>query len=111
MASSESVFDQKVDKLFHLDMEPSQEVTLKEIEYIAFGDISSWLTSPVFELRHARSNEGESAIEAAKAIQLRGSGTASEIRSINEKLKLHIAADDRFWPRWVVFAERFGVGE
>ena len=111
MASSESVFDQEVDKLFHLDMEPSQEVTLKEIEYIAFGDISSWLTSPVFELRHARSNEGESAIEAAKAIQLRGSGTASEIRSINEKLKLHIAADDRFWPRWVVFAERFGVGE
>lgn len=111
MASSESVFDSEVDKLFHLDLEPTQEVTLKEIDYIAFGDVSSWLTSPVFELRHARSNEGESAIEAAKAIQLRGTGTASEIRSINDKLKLHIAADDRFWPRWVAFAERFGVGE
>lgn len=109
MASSESVFDASTDKLFHLDMETTQEVTLKEVEYVAFGDVSSWLTSPVFELRHARSNEGEAAIEAAKAIQLRGKGSASEIRAIQDRLKLHIASDDRFWPRWVAFAERFGV--
>ncbi|MDM0118690.1 AAA family ATPase [Variovorax arabinosiphilus] len=111
MASSESVFDATTDKLFHLDLEVSQEVSLKEVEYVAFGDVSSWLTSPVFELRHARSNEGESAIEAAKSIQLKGTGTASEIRAVHERLKLHIASDDRFWPRWVAFAERFGVAD
>ncbi len=109
MASSESVFSEKTDKLFHLDMEKSGEISLKEIDYIAFGDVSSWLTSPVFELRHARSNEGEAAIDAAKAVQLRGQGSSSEIRAIHERLKQHIASDDRFWPRWIAFAERFGV--
>lgn len=109
MASSESIFNDETDKLFHLDMEPSGEISLKEIDYIAFGDVSSWLTSPLFELRHARSNDGEAAIEAAKAIQLRGHGTASEIRAIHEKLKQHIASDDRFWPRWIAFAEQYGV--
>ncbi len=109
MASSESVFDDQSDKLFHLDMEQSGEISLKEVDYVAFGDVSSWLTSPVFELRHARSNEGEAAIEAAKALQLRGSGAPREIQAIHDRLKKHIASDDRFWPRWVAFAERLGV--
>lgn len=109
MASSESVFTDSTDKLFHLDMESSGEISLKEIDYVAFGDVSSWLTSPVFELRHARSNEGEAAIEAAKLVQLRGQGPSSEIRAIHERLKQHIASDDRFWPRWIAFAERFGA--
>ena len=80
-----------------------------EVDYVAFGDVSSWLTSPVFELRHARSSEGEAAIEQAKAVQLRGDGRPNEIASIHAKLVKHIAADDRFWPRWIAFAERFGV--
>jgi AAA domain, putative AbiEii toxin, Type IV TA system len=109
MASSESVFKQQTDKLFHLDMEQSGEIGLKEIDYVAFGDVSSWLTSPVFELRHARSNEGEAAIEAAKVVQLSGQGPSIEIRAIHERLKQHIASDDRFWPRWIAFAEKFGV--
>ena len=109
MASSETIFDDQSDKLFHLDMAHSGEISLKEVEYVAFGDVSSWLTSPVFELRHARSNEGEAAIEAAKNIQERNNGTPSEIQLIHERLKKHIASDDRFWPRWISFAERFGV--
>jgi hypothetical protein len=109
MASSESIFKFNKDKLFHLDIESSGEINLKETDYIAFGDVSSWLTSPVFELRHARSHEGEDAIEAAKSVQLRGQGSVNEIRSIHERLKKHIASDDRFWPRWIAFAERYGV--
>ena len=109
MASAESIFSDETDKLFHLDMESSNEISLKELDFVAFGDVSSWLTSPVFELRHARSNEGEAAIEDAKSIQLRGQGTVGEIREIHERLRRHIASDDRFWPRWIVFAERNGV--
>ena len=109
MASSESIFDTERDKLFHLDMERSGEISLKEVDYVAFGDVSSWLTSPVFELRHARSSEGEAAIEQAKAVQLRGDGRPDEIASIHASLVKHIATDDRFWPRWIAFAERFGV--
>jgi len=109
MASSESIFKFDTDKLFHLDIESSGEISLKEVDYIAFGDVSSWLTSPVFKLQHARSREGEIAIEDAKSVQLRGFGSAHEIHAIHERLKKYIASDDRFWPRWIVFAERHGV--
>lgn len=109
MASAETVFDSETDKLFHLDMDQTGEVTLKPMEFVRFGDISSWLTSPVFELRHARSNEGEAAIEAAKAVQLRERPTKEEVSEITEKLKRFLAPDDRFWPRWIAYAERFGV--
>lgn len=109
MASSEAVFNEDTDKLFHLDMEPSGEVTLKAVEYVRFGDVSSWLTSPVFELRHARSTEGEAAIEAAKALQLRTDTTREEVSAVTEQLKASLAPEDRFWPRWIAFAERYEV--
>jgi len=109
MASAESLFNADIDKLFHLDMDVSGEVTLKPIEFTPFGDISSWLTSPVFELKHARSNEGEAAIEAAKHLQLDKNATREEVAKVTEQLKRCLAADDRFWPRWIAFAERYGV--
>lgn len=109
MASSETVFDPTTDKLFHLDMESSGEVTFKEMDYVRFGDVSSWLTSPVFELRHARSSEGESAIEDARALQLRKNVTRDEVFNITERLKRFLPSEDRFWPRWIAFAERHGV--
>jgi predicted ATPase len=109
MASAETVFDPETDKLFHLDMDQTGEVTLKALEFVRFGDISSWLTSPIFELRHARSNEGEAAIEDAKALQLRQQTTKQEVSEVTERLKRSLAAEDRFWPRWMSYAERFGV--
>jgi predicted ATP-binding protein involved in virulence len=109
MASAETVFDDKTDKLFHLDMDHSGEVTLKQVEFVAFGDISSWLTSPVFELKHARSNEAEEAIEAAKGLQLRTNVTSAEVREVTYRLKRFLAPEDRFWPRWIAYAENHGV--
>jgi hypothetical protein len=109
MASAEAVFEPETDKLFHLDMDETGEVALKEPEFVRFGDVSSWLTSPVFELRHARSNEGEGAIEAAKALQLSEQTTKEEVSKITERLKRLLAPEDRFWPRWIAYAERFGV--
>lgn len=109
MASAETIFESETDKLFHLDMDQSGEVTPKEVEFVRFGDVSSWLTSPVFELRHARSNEGEAAIETAKALQLGEQATKEEVARISELLKRSLAPEDRFWPRWIAYAERFGV--
>lgn len=109
MASSESVFDTDTDKLFHLDLTPSGDVTLKETDYIRFGDVSSWLTSPVFELKHARSQEAETAIESAKALQLRADAPASEVRAVSDLLLKSLSPEDKFWPRWIAFAERHGV--
>lgn len=109
MASAETLFNVDSDQLFHLDLDQSGEVTLKPIEFVPFGDVSSWLTSPVFELKHARSNEGEQAIEAAKQIQLRSDATKDEIERATENLRRSLAPEDRFWPRWIAFAERYGV--
>lgn len=108
MASSEEVFDQAMDSLVHLDLEDG-EITLAEIDFVKFGDVSSWLTSPVFELRHARSSMAEAAIEEAKQLQSRPNVSSAEVRAVSEKLLRHLAADDKFWPRWVYFAERYGV--
>lgn len=109
MASSETIFNTETDSLVHLDLTEAGKVTLEEIDFVKYGDISSWLTSPIFELRHARSMEAESAIEKAKALQAEVSVSTDEVRSISERLISCLAPDDKFWPRWLFFAEQHGV--
>ena len=109
MASAEPVFNEEIDSLFHLDLANSGEVCLNEIDFVRRGDVSSWLMSPVFDLKQARSSEAESAIESAKAIQLQLEITPKEVRDISSRLVKYLAADDKFWPRWIAFAEKFGV--
>lgn len=108
MASAETVFISEKDKLIHLDLVEGK-VSLEEVDFHKWGDVSSWLTSPIFELRHARSQEAESAIEEAKKIQLMKKPSVEEVRAISEKLTASLASDDKFWPRWISFAEKFGV--
>jgi len=109
MVSMEPEFDDACDKLFHLDLGANNDVTLEEKNFTVFGQVNSWLTSPVFELRHARSRKAEQAIEAAKKIQLSGRIDIKELIKVNEQLVKYLAADDAFWPRWVYFAEKHGI--
>lgn len=109
MASAETIFDSETDSLVHLDLSDVGEVSLREIEFVKFGDVSAWLTSPVFELRHARSKEAENAIEEAKALQLQADPSVEEVRKVSERLVKYLAQDDQFWPRWLYFAEKLGV--
>jgi AAA domain, putative AbiEii toxin, Type IV TA system len=109
MASSESVFDQAKDCLYHLDLSDNGVVSLQELQFAKFGDISSWLTSPVFKMKHARSNEAEAAIEMAKKLQQDEKPSSEKVGEVTSMLIKYLAEDDKFWPRWIVFAERFGV--
>lgn len=109
MASSETVFNEETDKLFHLDMQSSGEVILKPMEFYRYGDVSAWLTSPFFNLRQARSKDAENAIEAAKPLQLVKDITPEQVQKVTSELIRSLAPDDYFWPRWIVFAERYGV--
>ncbi len=109
MASSETIFDSSKDSLVHLDLSKKGTVSLEEMNFIRFGDISSWLTSPIFELRHARSNAAEAAIEEAKKLQLQSDPSTDEVRHTTKKLLNALGADDKFWPRWVSFAEKHKV--
>lgn len=109
MASVESVFDQDTDKLFHVDLSLNGEVSFRELRFIRYGSVDAWLTSDVFDLRHARSLEAESALERAKALQHEPQPSEEEVREVSEQLIRSLASDDRFWPRWVYFAEQHGV--
>jgi hypothetical protein len=105
LASIEPYFDERKDKLFRFALE-DKHVTLDEIAWAKQGDVVGWLTSEVFGLKQARSQDAESAIEAAEAF-MRG-----DMQSLPDKLKtkdqIHkelqrvLAGHDPFWPRWIV---------
>jgi hypothetical protein len=82
---------------------------LEETSFHKYGDVSAWLTSPLFGLRHARSKEADKAIEDAKNLQLQDEPSASEVKEVSDRLKRYLAGDDGFWPRWLAFAESHGV--
>ena len=109
LASSEPIFDEEEDLLLHLHLGDT-EVSLERMPFVKYGEASRWLTSPVFDMRHARSRQAEDAIETAKKLQLAGQLAAqSEVEDATARLRDHLAGDDPFWPRWIGFAEQFGV--
>ena len=113
MASVEPRFDETVDKLFSLELVKSDllgnEVQIEELPFIRQGVVDSWLMSDVFKLRHARSLEAEKAIEAAKVLQLSDNPNSEDVARVSNDLARYLSEDDRFWPRWVYFAEQHGV--
>lgn len=108
LASLEASFEPSSDLLYHLYATGS-DVRLEPTPFVKYGDVSGWLTSPVFGLQHARSREAELAIEAAKALQLESDPSADGVAAVSFRLKQHLAGDDKFWPRWLYFAEQHGV--
>ncbi len=109
MASAEPVFDKQTDQLFHLEIDENFEVNFEEMNFIKYGQVNSWLTSSVFNLRHARSVEAEKAIEDAKKIQLSNEVDPDKVLNTHKMLIKYLAQDDHFWPRWIYYAEKHGV--
>jgi hypothetical protein len=110
LASAEPIFDPNRDQLFHFALSHSTgTVSLCELDFIQFGDTAKWLTSPVFELKQARSTEAERAIEDAKRLQLDDEPSREAVKEVSERLVRYLAEDDAFWPRWLGFAGKFGV--
>lgn len=108
MASVESEFSDEADTLFHLALQDGS-IILEELEFQKYGDVSAWLTSPIFGLKQARSRSAEKIIERAKAVQLSQRPSQSEISQVSSELKRQLAPDDPFWSRWTFFAESHGV--
>ena len=113
MASVESRFDEKADKLFRLDLAKSDlltnEVELIQLPFIRQGRIDAWLTSDVFGLRQPRSIEGEQAIQAAKALQEQDNPSSEDVQKVSNELRRSLAEDDEFWSRWLFFARQHGA--
>lgn len=113
MVSAEPIFDADDDKLFHLDLaeddSPRNEAVIEELDFVDRGLVDFWLTSQVFELKQARSLEGERAIEEAKTLQQQENPSKEEIQRVSGELQKYLAELDVFWPRWISFAEKHGV--
>lgn len=112
MASAESIFNDEVDGLFHVDLTQNGEVEFRELDFFRYGTVDKWLRSDVFDLRHARSVKAEEAIEEAKNLQdpeKHPNPTREEVKLVSEKLLNTLAVDDEFWIRWNYFAERHDV--
>lgn len=110
MASAESIFCPGIDKIFQIKLsKESADAILGEEEFIKYGQINSWLTSPIFELGQARSINAENAIAKAKKLQLEDEPQNSEVMAVHKELLTSLAQNDPFWPRWIYFAEQHGV--
>lgn len=109
LASMENIFSDNLDKLFHLYLSPNREVNFDEVRFIKQGTVDAWLTSELFELKQARSREGESALEQAKQLLAESTSNADRIRAVHHELAKVLPPEDPFWPRWLHFAEMKGV--
>jgi len=110
LTSAESSFSDDTDGLFNIVINPNTgEAELNTIDFIKYGQVNSWLTSPVFNLGQARSQGAEKAIEEAKKLQLKPNPQSAEVAFVHEMLLKELPEADSFWPRWLFFAEQNGV--
>jgi hypothetical protein len=103
LASMEPWFDETKDRVFVFE-EKSGEVTLTPFIWGKYGDVASWLTSPVFGLHRGRSKEAERVIDAAYAY-LRGDsmerfGDLQEKLALEKELRRVLPDDDPFLIGW-----------
>ena len=110
MASSEILFDNQNDNLFHLDIKrDAKNISLSKLDFIKHGSINAWLTSQIFCLDQPRNLEAEKAINSAKELQLQNNPDIKQVEDAHKRLLNELSADDPFWPRWIYFAEKNGV--
>ncbi|MDR3171926.1 MAG: hypothetical protein LBU17_09925 [Treponema sp.] len=110
MASSEAFFDPQIDSLYNFRLDTNlNQAELIKMDFIKYGQINAWLTSPIFNLEHARSREAENAIIQAKQLQLQDNPNKEQVNRIHQELINALAENDPFWPRWIYFAEENGV--
>jgi len=104
-ASCETMFDEARDDLFVFSLSDREEIVIERIDWATHGDITNWVTSPVFGLERGRSIEAEHAIRAALAF-MRGDATGDPALSnrdqIEARLREVLSDTDDFWPQWVV---------
>lgn len=110
LASLEPIFDEDQDKLFLFELQ-GKDVELNEVFWTKQGDTVGWLTSEIFGLKQARSQESEIAIESAEAWMRDDDMNAfpENLRTqsqIHQELQRLLPGHDPFWPRWIVTAEK-----
>lgn len=109
LASAEPVWDADEDQLFHLHMNMKGKVLLEPVPFELRGTADAWLQSPSFDNIHPGSEAAEIALRQAKAMLEKSDPSAAEVAAVSQELANHIAPEDPFWLRWLLFASQHGV--
>ncbi|HEX2205717.1 MAG TPA: ATP-binding protein [Longimicrobium sp.] len=110
LASAEPTFDPELDAWLDLDAEHvggEERVVLRRRDFFPRGDVSNWLTSEAFDLKSARSEEAERALEAARELLRRPTPPSlEEVMRVDAELHRAALSDiDPFWVRWGSYVE------
>lgn len=108
MASLEPHFDKEKDALWELDL-VDDKVEIRKGDWRPRGDVSSWLTSDVFDLGEARSLPAEKAIKKALEAMKDPKTPLEEIEKLHNELHDVLKDTDPFWVRWLYRAEKAGL--
>lgn len=106
LASAEPFFDVNDDAWFDLDLLNGQ-VSLEKRPFVRHGAVDNWLTSEAFDLKAARSLEGEQAIAQATALMNGKDASDGQVMEVEAKLQRAGLPDiDPFWIQWGYFCEQ-----
>ena len=111
-ASLEPLFDPARDALWTLDLVRNGADTTVQLTPDAFelrGDVSSWLTSHVFDMPSARSLEAERAVRVASRLLNEPAPAVSELEAAYSGLRQTLGDMDPFWTRWLYLARKKGL--
>ena len=74
--------------------------------FVRRGEIGRWLTSEAFDLKQARSREGETAVCAALKVMGTKNPSLEEVESADQLLRSAGLPDtDLLWMRWDYFVD------
>jgi hypothetical protein len=111
MASAEVVFNERIDDSHHLHLTHDGVVELRELDFFKRGTADRWLLADEFETTPPRSLPSEKAIKEALAVQRESPEkiTRERVVTIDKMLRNTLGERDEFWPRWLYFAQQYGV--
>lgn len=112
--SAAPYFNYESDKLFHIDLSDEglfgKEAKIKEVDYVNYGRVGSWLMSDIYELEQDQTMlEAERAIEKALKLQRQEAPSKERIKETSTELFKYLSDLDTFIPRWIAFAAKHGV--
>lgn len=112
LASMEPVFDPNRDSLWKFDLvkvDGHGEVIITKDAWHRRGDASAWLESDVFDLRTARSEEADNAMEDARKFMVADQPDKQAFDRIYLALRQSMPGADPFWIEWRAWGFRHGL--
>lgn len=107
LASVETEFNPQTDRLFNFERKGRGVVQVEEVPWAKFGDASSWLTSPAFDMDSGYSREAETAMKAADDLMAGYydglPDTLRTVEQIHAELKRTLDGGDPYWPLWLPY--------